>query len=108
MAPGVVAPGADPDVLENVRTIMSSAHPTGVAGALRGMAERPDSTPLLSSIRIPACVILGAQDQLLPAADSRAIAEGIAGAAAVEIQGAGHIPSLERPEATTKALLDLF
>jgi 3-oxoadipate enol-lactonase len=53
MLPGMLAGGqldeADPALVEHIRTLMLSASPAGVAGALRGMASRPDAGPDLPS-----------------------------------------------------------
>jgi pimeloyl-ACP methyl ester carboxylesterase len=104
MSARALRPDPDPAVARRVREIVLRTPPAGVAGALRGMAARPDSTPQLASIRVPTLVLAGAQDQLVPPAESRAMAAAIPGARLVEVEGSGHLPTLERPAETLRAL----
>lgn len=107
MVPKLVAPGTDdPDLLESVRVAMASASPEGTIGALLGMAERSDSTAMLPEIDVPTLVITGAEDTLIPVAESEAMAEAIPGAELVVLAGAGHLVSYERPEAFNRELTD--
>lgn len=94
-----------PEVVERVWTMMAEADPQGVAAALEGLAERPDSTPTLATVRVPALVIVGAEDELTPPSDAEAMRRGIAGSRLVEIPAAGHLSNLEQPEAFNEALL---
>src|SRR5436189_123962 len=55
-----------PAVVERVREIIRENTPAGVAAALRAMAVRPDSTPLLASIRCPVLCVAGEEDMLTP------------------------------------------
>lgn len=80
----------------------------GVAGALAALRDRPDATPGLAAVRAPTLVIVGGEDVLTPPAEARRIAEGIEGAALVEIPGAGHLSALERPDAFAAAARDLL
>lgn len=107
MLPKLLAPGsqATPDVMERVRTIIHSTPVTGIAGDLMAIAERPDSTGRLARIHCPTLVIVGQQDGLTTPDDNRRIAEGIAGARLAVIPAAGHLSSLEQPEAFNRALM---
>ncbi|HET7559913.1 MAG TPA: alpha/beta hydrolase, partial [Limnochordia bacterium] len=80
----------------------------GLVGALLGMAERPDSTPLLPQIGVPCAVIAGAEDQIVPAAEAEAMAAALPEAELSLIPGAGHMSMEERPEAVNAALLRLL
>jgi 3-oxoadipate enol-lactonase len=66
--------------------------------------SRPDSTPLLATIRVPSLVIVGSEDVLTPPAEMRRMAEAIPGSTFVEIPGAGHLANLEDPTAVNDAL----
>jgi pimeloyl-ACP methyl ester carboxylesterase len=68
------------------------------------MAVRPDSTPLLSKIKVPTLVLTGADDTIIPPAEARKMASAIAGATVVEIPHASHLPNLERPSAFNDAV----
>jgi len=111
-AAGVFIPQLFPDgqsgqAVEDVRTMITDADPEGLAAALRGMAERPDSTDLLSTIDVPTLVICGTDDRITPLSEVRAMSEGISHSQFVEIPDAGHIPTVETPEAVN-ALLQQF
>jgi pimeloyl-ACP methyl ester carboxylesterase len=65
---------------------------------------RPDSTPDLPSWKVPALVIAGDQDQLIPRSEWEKLARGIPGARLEVIADAGHLPFLERPRAVAPLL----
>ena len=100
MAGKMLAPGnRDPRMVEEMRSVMSSAKPQGVIGALLGMAERPDVTPMLKKIPVPTLVVTGAQDALIPPSESEAMAQAIRGTQLSLIPDAGHLVAFEQPEA---------
>jgi len=51
---------------------------------------------------------VGSEDRLTPPDVARAMAAAIPGATLVEVAGAGHLPTLERPEVTTAAMQDFI
>jgi pimeloyl-ACP methyl ester carboxylesterase len=57
-----------------------------------------------AKVTCPALVIVGATDRMTPPVGGRALAKRIAGAATVEILGAGHMMMVEKPDATLDAL----
>ncbi|MDA0702703.1 MAG: alpha/beta fold hydrolase [Proteobacteria bacterium] len=67
-------------------------------------ASRIDERPYLAEIRCPTLVICGRQDVLLPPEHSEELAAGIPGATLVYIEGCAHLPTMERPQATTALL----
>lgn len=77
--------------------------PGGVSEAMRAAIPTfwtVDARPWLASLAVPALVIAGASDPIVPARHVRAVANAIPGARYVEIAGAGHVPTGERrPEA---------
>jgi pimeloyl-ACP methyl ester carboxylesterase len=88
-----------PEVAAHVRRMMTSAPPEGAAAALRGRAERPDYRDLLTTVTVPALIVVGRDDEFTPVGDAREMARLIPGATLRVIEGAGHLPNLERPEA---------
>jgi pimeloyl-ACP methyl ester carboxylesterase len=93
-----------PDVEAHVRRMMRNAPGEGAAAALRGRAERPDYTPTLKNIQVPTLVVVGSEDEFTPVADAELIHREIAGSALVVIEGAGHLPNLERETEFDEAL----
>ena len=81
----------------------------GIVGALSAMRDRPDSTPLLPSLGdLPVLVMSGEDDRIIPAAEARALAEVIPGARLRIVDGAGHLPPVERPAETTDILREFL
>ena len=93
-----------PEVCRTVRALME-ARPASLAGALRAMADRPDSTPLLAQITVPVLVVVGADDQATPVASARAMAETIPRSRLEVIPDAGHVANLEQPQRFTEAVV---
>ncbi|GAB3166444.1 alpha/beta fold hydrolase [Amycolatopsis stemonae] len=93
-----------PDVEAHVRTMMREAPKEGAAAALRGRAERPDYTDTLRHIDVPALVVVGREDEFTPVEDAELIHRKIARSTLVVIEGAGHLPNLERETEFNDAL----
>lgn len=93
-----------PDVEEHVRRMMRDAPAEGAAAALRGRAERPDYTPGLKNIEVPTLVVVGSDDEFTPVHDAERIHREVPGSTLVVIDGAGHLPNLERETEFNEAL----
>ncbi|HET9479349.1 MAG TPA: alpha/beta hydrolase [Pyrinomonadaceae bacterium] len=87
-----------PEVVKRVRDMMLKTKPEGAAGALLGMAERDDQTPLLSQISCPTLIMVGQEDPITPVQDSEKMHREIAGSRLVVIENAAHVSNLERTE----------
>jgi pimeloyl-ACP methyl ester carboxylesterase len=103
-APKLLSPEPPPGVRARVEELARRATAQGIADALRGMAQRPDSTPDLAAWKTPTLVIAGENDQLIPRADVEAIARKVPKAKFEVIGGAGHLPFLEKPKAVAPLL----
>lgn len=99
---------ARPDLVADVRRRILTADAEGVARALLAMRDRPDSTPLLPALRVPALVLVGEEDTLTPPDESRSLAASLPNARFQEIRGAGHLSNLENPEAFNAVLAELL
>jgi 3-oxoadipate enol-lactonase len=104
----MVAPDAPPAVARHVLAMMRSADPTGAAAAQRARADRPDRRADLASVTVPTVVVVGSEDTFTPVSDAELIADGVAGADLVVVNGAAHLPNLERPEEFDAALTHLL
>ncbi|QEH38235.1 AB hydrolase superfamily protein YdjP [Aquisphaera giovannonii] len=85
--------------------VMERTAPQGIAGALRGMAARPDRRGELGRIAIPTLVLVGEDDVVAPVDEAREIAGMIPDARLVVIPAAGHLAPFENPAATNAAIL---
>lgn len=88
-----------PEVERRLREIAESIEADTIVRALEGLAARPDSTGLLPTITVPTLVLHGAADATVPLEEARSMAERIPGARLRIIEGAGHLPNVETPEA---------
>lgn len=70
----------------------------------RAIMTRPDSRPDLAAIRTPTLLIRGDQDGITTEAHQTELLDGIAGSRLEIIEGCGHLPTLERPEAVNGLL----
>ena len=93
-----------PAVEERVRSLALASSADAIAGAIRAMMTRPDSTPLLSAIHVPTLIVVGEEDTITPPAAAESMHRAIAGSELVRIAEAGHLSSLEQPARFTAAL----
>ena len=95
---------SDENIQGTVSQIMEQQAPAAYIGALRAMAERLDSTELLRSFQFPVVIVHGDADALIPIDRAREIKEILSKAHYLEIPSGGHVPMLEFPVETAKAL----
>ncbi|HUQ59740.1 alpha/beta hydrolase [Lentzea sp.] len=93
---------------EYVVRMMHNAPPEGAAAALRGRAERPDYSGTLTTITVPTLVIVGSDDEYTPVADAEYMRERVPGSTLVVVDGAAHMPNLERPRLFNDAVAELL
>ena len=67
---------------------------------------RPDSRPVLAWIKCPTLVLTGDEDNTIPNALSKEMAEGIPAAKLTILTSCGHLPQVEQPQATAAALVE--
>jgi 3-oxoadipate enol-lactonase len=79
----------------------------GVAGALRAMADRPDSTEILPTLDFPVAIIHGLADKIMPIERAREVRAAVKKGSLVEIAGVGHMPMMEASQVTADALKTL-
>ncbi len=75
---------------------------------LAALNERDDLFPELMAVRVPALVLVGAEDRSLSPERSRRLAWALPHARLLEIPAAGHLSSLEQPAVVTAAMLDFL
>lgn len=99
---------SDERVQAYLRGLIAKQHPAGLAGALKAMAERDDSTSILSSFQYPVVVIHGEADELIPIQRAQEVKAAIPQATLMELSGVGHMPMMENPQATATTLKNLL
>lgn len=81
----------------------------GAAGAAqaRALGVRADITARLGALKMPALVLWGEQDALVPVAVGRKLADALPHGHFHQLAGCGHLPTLEKP-AESAALFSAF
>jgi pimeloyl-ACP methyl ester carboxylesterase len=108
MAPKLFAPRTfetKPEVVDAVRKVIENTSPAAIAAAQRGMATRPDVTSLLPTIKLPTLLLGGAEDAISPPNEMQTIAATMPEGRFVAITAAGHMTTMENPEAVNAALV---
>jgi pimeloyl-ACP methyl ester carboxylesterase len=111
LLPGLLAAATladQPEVMTQCREMARRWSVGGMVGALHAMRERPDSSDLLGTIRIPTLVVVGAEDRPSPPSVAQAMAQAIPSARSAVIPGAGHVAPLEQPLATSRVLAEFL
>ncbi|MEU7293994.1 alpha/beta hydrolase [Streptomyces exfoliatus] len=91
----------------HVHRMMCATDPAGAAAALRGRAERPDYRRTLTTVAVPALVVVGRDDTYTPVADAEEMHALLPDSTLAVIERAAHLPNLERPE-EFDAVLDSY
>ena len=104
MLPKMIVPEAPEALRTRVRTIMESASVEGVTSALRAMALRQGSSPVLPDIAVPALIVVGERDPITPPSDAERMAAAMKKAKLVRIADAAHLSNMEHPEQFNEAV----
>lgn len=100
-----------PEIVNLVKERIKSDPGIGYARTIRGMfIEYWESSPesvkqRLGTIKIPTLVLVGDKDQLTPVPTQQGLHEAIPGSGFEIIPGAGHVPSIEKPELWNKLVM---
>lgn len=98
----------DPIVSSECEALIAKMGRTGIKGVLGGMVERQDSIDVLKKLMVPAVIIAGIDDQFISIEVSREMARQMKTPWIVEIEQAGHMPMMEKPDLTAETLLRLI
>lgn len=96
----------DRALTQSYLAMLRRAGPEQLISQNRAVMSRADSRPLLPTLRCPVLVMCGEGDRLTPPALSRAMADVIPGARLAIVPGAGHMLTMEQPQAVSQLLLD--
>lgn len=91
-----------------VKELITEQQPAGLAGALKAMAERDDSSSVLSSLTFSVAIVHGNLDELIPIQRAQEIKAAVPHATLVELLEIGHMPMMEDPQSTARALRNLL
>jgi pimeloyl-ACP methyl ester carboxylesterase len=105
MAARLFGPAPSDELTQTIMAMMLATDPAGAAAAVRGRAERPDYQPVLKALRAPALVCAGDHDSYSTAEITSELAGCLPDPEVVVMEGVGHLPNLERPDAFNTYLL---
>ncbi|MEM8535116.1 MAG: alpha/beta fold hydrolase [Chloroflexota bacterium] len=95
----LLTPNAPPNLQSQVRQMIETNNGHGIASALRAMAKRPDSIPLIKTIDVPTVVIVGTKDTLTPPSEAHTMSAKIPNSRLIEIADTAHLTNMEDPAA---------
>ena len=107
---GVTNRALRPGLAERLESWIRDQGPHGVAWAQRAMAARPDRTDVLRRFAGPSVVVVGEEDELTPVAAAQHLVDALSvrgSSELVVVPRAGHMTTIEAPEAVASALSQL-
>ncbi len=97
-----------PEVIDTVRGWIEENPPATIANALRALAARPDSVTELEAFKRPALIVWGEEDTLTNRDDQEPMLDALDDVELAIIASAGHLSSVESPDAVSAVLLDFI
>lgn len=94
---GQTTPRERPDSIEQIRNLIVTNTAERVKALIVAMMERSDSTSLLAKIDVPALIVHGVEDALIPPAEAEGMHRAIDHSRLELIPSSGHLPSVEQP-----------
>lgn len=94
----------DRDLVDPLLAMIERSTPASFKAQIDALLQRPNARRVLDSIQCPTLVLCGRQDSWSPLSQHEEIAAAIAGAQLVVVENCGHMSTVERPEAVTRAL----
>ena len=95
----------NPSIIAFIKQIICTNSQRGICGTLLALAARTDTTPTLSSINIPTCIIVGEHDKLTPPSDAQTMHSMIEGSELHILSNAAHMSNLENVQEFNERLI---
>jgi pimeloyl-ACP methyl ester carboxylesterase len=104
--PPMLAAGSDraAELLPRLKQMVARSTPDTYAAQIEALLNRPDAWSTLATIKVPTLLLSGAADIWSPISQHERMRRVIPHAALAEIEGAGHMAPVERPDAVAHAL----
>lgn len=105
-ARGMVHPDrlADSALMESIHAMLARSNPQVFAAQIHALLNRPNRTALLGTITVPTLVLCGREDSWSTLERHQAMAALIPGSVLVDVPHCGHMCTMERPQALSRAL----
>jgi 3-oxoadipate enol-lactonase len=101
---GATSRRARPHLDPLVRRLIEGNTAAGIEAAIHAIKDRPDSMLTLERAAVPALVITGDEDAIIPVEESEAMHRVMSRSQLVVLPSAGHLSSLEVPDDFSEAL----
>lgn len=88
--------------------MMRPTSPEGYTNQVHGVSQWPGAYERLGDIAVPTLVLSGTADRLVNPENSKVLANAIAGASLVWLDGASHVFFTDQPEQAASAVLDFL
>ncbi len=98
----------NPKLVEEWKGRFAAADAESMRRFLEMLMRRDSVISRLGEIEVPSLVVVGSEDRSLPPRLSKRIDAGLPDSTLVEIPHAGHLCTLEQPEAVTAAMLEFL
>jgi pimeloyl-ACP methyl ester carboxylesterase len=98
----------DMQLIDEIRTMVLRSTPEDYRGQIEAALKREDQSLYLPHIRHKALLVCGELDEWSPVGQHQAILDELPDAELAVIPGAGHMITMEQPEAVNQVLLEWF
>jgi pimeloyl-ACP methyl ester carboxylesterase len=104
MRPRLLGPDPDMEAVTLAHEIAAVQDEEDLVRAVEAIRDRPDSTEAVTRLQVPLLVLAGELDELIPAEIGQKLAAATALGRFHLVEGAAHLPNLERPDEVDRAL----
>ena len=89
-----------------MENLVKEASVNGVVGGGKALAERPDNTSVLGTVRVPTLIIVGVEDTLTPMAIAKMMNQMIPNSKLEIIPGGSHAVIIENSKRANQAIMN--
>lgn len=105
---GVSTTKNSPEIVQYTKALMSQSRVNGVANLQRAMSEREDSHKVIENFKGPILSLRGTEDTIVTEVDHANLMKVAQDGYHVKIENCGHLPPIEKPDETAKAVIDFL
>jgi 3-oxoadipate enol-lactonase len=95
----------NPGLVREWKNVFLSVPSTTISHTVKALGSRDSVVGQLAAVTVPALVMVGEFDKPTPPTCSREIAGALPSATLLEVENAGHLSNLERPDVVTSAMI---
>lgn len=106
--PKLLSQSASDQSLMDLKALVNKQQPNGFASAIRGIAQREDTTDVLKRTSLPVLIITGSADAIISPDESKNMHKITKNSQLIILDGAGHFSSFEQPDKWNQAVIDMF